>query len=201
MFLISATLHVTPLAAGYITAAAARAGRSAKLPARLDGPSRGQCHCFRALILAAVCCYCCLRAGRFGMPWLNISGVVLGLTLAVSESARWPHLLTRVLQQARKKTAKKPGVDYRGAILCRRTGAAFSGHVATCGVNQGDACVERRVLVVPLFAIPAFLAVDCVASVKARQSQRATQKPLSRDCHRVIAGRRALRYSCAYFKG
>jgi len=178
----------TPLAAGYITAAAAAGWTLSEVASSgWTGRRADNAIVFGPLILAAGLLLLLFTVPvAFGMPWLNISGVVLGLTLAgFGIGLGWPHLLTRVLQQAPEEDREKAGASITVVqSFAAALGAALAGTVANfAGVNQGDAGASSAAFwMFLLFAIPAFLAMWIAwRSVKARQSQRATQKPLSRD--------------------
>jgi len=178
----------TPLAAGYITAAAAAGWTLSEVASSgWTGRRADNAIVFGPLILAAGLLLLLFTVPvAFGMPWLNISGVVLGLTLAgFGIGLGWPHLLTRVLQQAPEEDREKAGASITVVqSFAAALGAALAGTVANfAGVNQGDAGASSAAFwMFLLFAVPALLAVWIAwRSVKARQVQSATQTHLDRD--------------------
>ncbi|WP_431297125.1 MFS transporter [Rahnella sp. PAMC 25559] len=178
----------TPLAAGYITAAAAAGWTLSEVASSgWTGRRADNAIISGPLILAAGLLLLLFTVPvAFGMPWLNISGVVLGLTLAgFGIGLGWPHLLTRVLQQAPEEDREKAGASITVVqSFAAALGAALAGTVANfAGVNQGDAGASSAAFwMFLLFAVPALLAVWIAwRSVKARQVQSATQTQLDRD--------------------
>ncbi|THD40561.1 MFS transporter, partial [Enterobacteriaceae bacterium ML5] len=178
----------TPLAAGYITAAAAAGWTLSEVASSgWTGRRADNAIISGPLILAAGLLLLLFTVPvAFGMPWLNISGVVLGLTLAgFGIGLGWPHLLTRVLQQAPEEDREKAGASITVVqSFAAALGAALAGTVANfAGVNQGDAGASSAAFwMFLLFAVPALLAVWIAwRSVKARQAQSATQTHLDRD--------------------
>lgn len=177
-----------PLAAGYITAAAA-AGWTLSEVASSGWTGRRADNaivCGPVILAAGLLLLLFTVPVAFGLPWLNISGVVLGLTLAgFGIGLGWPHLLTRVLQQAPEDDREKAGASITVVqSFASALGAALAGTVANfAGVSQGDAGAANAAFwMFLLFAIPAFLAVWIAwRSVKARQASGNAPEHLSRD--------------------
>ncbi len=176
----------TPLAAGYITAAAAAGWTLSEVASSgWTGRRADNAIVSGPLILAVGLLLLLFTVPvAFGMPWLNISGVVLGLTLAgFGIGLGWPHLLTRVLQQAPEEDREKAGASITVVqSFASALGAALAGTVANfSGVNQGDAGAANAAFwMFLLFAVPAFLAVwIALRSVRARQRNAGVNETLS----------------------
>jgi MFS family permease len=178
----------TPLAAGYITAAAAAGWTLSEVASsgwtgrRADGAI-----IFGPLILAAGLLLLLFTVPvAFGLAWLNISGVVLGLTLAgFGIGLGWPHLLTRVLQQAPEDDREKAGASITVVqSFAAALGAALAGTVANfAGVDQGDSGAARAAFwMFLLFALPALLAVWIAwRSVRVRRLHGGAKTSLNGD--------------------
>lgn len=166
----------TPLAAGYITAAAAAGWTLSEVAsASWTGRRANQAIIAGPLFLASGLLLLLITVPVvFGIYALNISGIVFGLTLAgFGIGLGWPHILTRVLQQAEQAEKETAGaaitvVQSFSAAL----GAALSGTVANlAGVNVGPQNASNVAFWLFLFfIIPAILAVfTAVRSVRKRR--------------------------------
>ncbi|MBU9840522.1 MFS transporter [Rahnella aceris] len=178
----------TPLAAGYITAAAA-AGWTLSEVASSGWTGRradGAIICGPLILAAGLLLLLFTVPAAFGLPWLNISGVVLGLTLAgFGIGLGWPHLLTRVLQQAPEEDREKAGASITVVqSFAAALGAALAGTVANfAGVDKGDCgAASAAFWMFLLFAVPALLAVWIAwRSVRVRRLQGRAKTSLSGD--------------------
>jgi MFS family permease len=178
----------TPLAAGYITAAAA-AGWTLSEVASSGWTGRradGAIICGPLILAAGLLLLLFTVPVAFGLPWLNISGVVLGLTLAgFGIGLGWPHLLTRVLQQAPEEDREKAGASITVVqSFAAALGAALAGTVANfAGVDKGDSgAASAAFWMFLLFAVPALLAVWIAwRSVRVRRLQGRAKTSLSGD--------------------
>src|SRR5476649_1727978 len=156
----------TPLAAGYITAAAAAGWTLSEVASSgWTGRRADNAIVFGPLILAAGLLLLLFTVPvAFGMPWLNISGVVLGLTLAgFGIGLGWPHLLTRVLQQAPEQEKETAGASITLVqSFAAALGAALAGTIANlAGVNGGgaDASSNAAFWLFLAFIIPSALGI------------------------------------------
>ncbi|MGV8926122.1 MAG: MFS transporter [Ewingella sp.] len=167
----------TPLAAGYITAAAAAGWTLSEMTsAGWTGRRVNQSIVSGPAILAAGLLLLLASVPVvFGPPWFNLSGIILGLTLAgFGIGLGWPHLLTRVLQQADAQEKETAGASITLVqSFAAALGAALAGTIANlAGVNsaQPDAASNAAFWLFLFFIIPSGLGVFTAwRSVKKRR--------------------------------
>src|SRR5476649_1195407 len=156
----------TPLAAGYITAAAAAGWTLSEMTsAGWTGRRANQAIVSGPVILAVGLLLMLISIPVvFGPPWFNLSGIVLGLTLAgFGIGLGWPHLLTRVLQQADEQEKETAGASITLVqSFAAALGAALAGTIANlAGVNNGgaDATSNAAFWLFLFFIIPSALGI------------------------------------------
>ncbi len=156
----------TPLAAGYITAAAAAGWTLSEMTsAGWTGRRANQAIVSGPAILAVGLLLMLIAIPVvFGPPWFNLSGIVLGLTLAgFGIGLGWPHLLTRVLQQADEQEKETAGASITLVqSFAAALGAALAGTIANlAGVNGGgaDAASNAAFWLFVAFIIPSALGI------------------------------------------
>ncbi len=166
----------TPLAAGYITAAAAAGWTLSEMTsAGWTGRRANQAIVSGPVILAVGLLLMLISIPVvFGPPWFNLSGIVLGLTLAgFGIGLGWPHLLTRVLQKADEQEKETAGASITLVqSFAAALGAALAGTIANlAGVNGGgvDAASNAAFWLFLAFIIPSALGIFTAwRSVKVR---------------------------------
>jgi len=156
----------TPLAAGYITAAAAAGWTLSEMTsAGWTGRRANQAIVSGPVILAVGLLLMLISIPVvFGPPWFNLSGIVLGLTLAgFGIGLGWPHLLTRVLQQADEQEKETAGASITLVqSFAAALGAELAGTIANlAGVNGGgaDAASNAAFWLFLAFIIPSALGI------------------------------------------
>lgn len=171
----------TPLAAGYITAAAAAGWTLSEMTsAGWTGRRANQAIVSGPVILAIGLLLLLVSVPVvFGPPWFNLSGIVLGLTLAgFGIGLGWPHLLTRVLQQADEQEKETAGASITLVqSFAAALGAALAGTIANvAGVNGdvADAASNAAFWLFLFFIIPSVLGIFTAwRSVKKRRISHA----------------------------
>lgn len=167
----------TPLAAGYITAAAAAGWTLSEMTSASWTGRRANQAIFSGPAILALGLLLLLVSIPvvFGPPWFNLSGIVLGLTLAgFGIGLGWPHLLTRVLQQADEDEKETAGASITVVqSFAAALGAALAGTVANLsGVNNAgpEAASNVAFWLFVFFLVPAVLGILTAArSVKKRR--------------------------------
>ncbi|MGP9418954.1 MFS transporter [Pseudomonas reactans] len=166
----------TPLAAGYITAAAAAGWTlSEMVSASWTGRLANRAIISGPLVLGVGLLLLLASVPVvFGLHALNISGVVLGLTLAgFGIGLGWPHILTRVLQQADEAEKETAGASITVVqSFSAALGAALSGTIANlAGMNTGPENASNVAFwLFVFFLIPVGLAVlTAIRSVRKRR--------------------------------
>src|SRR5476649_488571 len=156
----------TPLAAGYITAAAAAGWTLSEMTSAGWTDRRANQAIVSGPAILAVGLVLLLASVPvvFGPPWFNLSGIVLGLTLAgFGIGLGWPHLLTRVLQQADEQEKETAGASITLVqSFSAALGAALAGTIANlAGVNNGgaDATSNAAFWLFLFFIIPSALGI------------------------------------------
>src|SRR5476649_1885642 len=156
----------TPLAAGYITAAAAAGWTLSEMTSAGWTDRRANQAIVSGPAILAVGLVLLLASVPvvFGPPWFNLSGIVLGLTLAgFGIGLGWPHLLTRVLQQADEQEKETAGASITLVqSFAAALGAALAGTIANlAGVNNGgaDAASNAAFWLFLFFIIPSALGI------------------------------------------
>lgn len=180
-------LHgLTPLAAGYMTAAAAAGWTLSEMTsAGWSGRRANQAIVAGPVVLAVGLLLLLISIPVvFGSAWLNFSGIILGLTFAgFGIGLGWPHLLTRILQQSSDQEKEMAGASITLVqSFAAALGVALAGTVANLsGVNQGNSGAENAAFwLFLLFIIPAILGFfTALRSIKKRRAM--SSQPLVCD--------------------
>ena len=165
----------TPLLAGYITAAAAAGWTVGEMwSASWREPRTGTAIRLGPplMILSLICLLVSLPV-VFGDGWMNMGIIIVGLTLlGFSVGIGWPHLLTRVLQNAEVQDKEKAGASISVVqSFSAAIGTALAGTVANLsGINVpgGTEGASQAAFWLSLL----FIAAPLVAMVSARQATR-----------------------------
>lgn len=165
----------TPLLAGYITAAAAAGWTLSEMwSAGWTGQrTSAAINAGPPLMLASLLCLLVALPSVTGIAWLQLSGIVLGLMmLGFATGLGWPHLLTRVLQQAEDEDREKAGTSISVVqSFAAAMGTALAGTVANlAGINVSEGTEGIRHAAFWLFML--FTLAPLAAMVSARRATR-----------------------------
>ncbi|WP_369788716.1 MFS transporter [Rouxiella sp. WC2420] len=157
----------TPLLAGYITAAAAAGWTVGEMWSAAWSGKRASAAIKAGplIMLLSLLCLLVSLPLTVGAAWLHMSGIVIGLSLlGFATGLGWPHLLTRVLQQAEAQDKEKAGASISVVqSFSAAMGTALAGTVANLaginsvggvqGASQAALWLSLMFLLAPLAAI------------------------------------------------
>ena len=173
----------TPLLAGYITAAAAAGWTVGEMWSAAWSGKRASSAIKAGPLIMLVSLLCLLVSLPIivGAAWLHMSGIVIGLTLlGFATGLGWPHLLTRVLQQAGPEDKEKAGASISVVqSFSAAMGTALAGTVANlAGINSigGEQGASQAAYWLSLMFLLAPLAAIITARWATREKPVKTQQ-------------------------
>ncbi|CAM3499290.1 MFS transporter [Rouxiella silvae] len=165
----------SPLLAGYITAAAAAGWTLSEMWSAAWTGKRASAAIKAGplLMLFSLLCLLVSMPVVLGEAWLHMGGIVLGLlVLGFATGLGWPHLLTRVLQQADPEDKEKAGASISVVqSFAAAMGTALAGTVANLsGINATGGPERASHAAFWLFMV--FLLAPLMAIISSRRATR-----------------------------